>query len=356
MSVSTSHKRAYPVDAVLRAPGAAARDRLGRALQDVRISVTDRCNLRCTYCMPREMFGPEHAFLPKGELLSFGELERVVRAFVHLGVRRVRITGGEPLLRPGLEDLIGRIASIREVEDIALTTNGVLLASQVEALHGAGLRRVTVSLDGLNPAVFRAMADSEVKVEKVLEGIEAARRCGLVPVKINMVVRRGVNESEIVPMAERFAQEGYVLRFIEYMDVGSTNGWRLEDVVSSGEILETLGGSARLEPLPAKHSGETARRYRLRGTSGEIGVISSVSAPFCRECTRARLAANGLLHTCLFGAGVLDLRALLRSDATDVDLINRINATWSSRVDRYSELRAEATPSGGKTEMSVLGG
>lgn len=351
-----SQPTAHSVDALLRSPGAGVLDRFGRALQDVRISVTDRCNFRCTYCMPREVFGPEHAFLPKTELLGFDELERVVRAFVRLGVRRVRITGGEPLLRPDLPEFIARIDSIPGVQDIALTTNGVLLAAHAAALQAAGLSRVTVSLDGLNRAVFRAMADSDVPVQKVLEGIGAARRCGLSPVKINMVVRRGVNESEILPMAERFAREGYVLRFIEYMDVGSTNGWRLEDVVPAREILEALGGAARLEQLPAKHPGETARRYRLRGAAGEIGVISSVSAPFCRDCTRARVAANGQLHTCLFGPGVLDLRALIRSGAADEDLVQRIREVWSQRADRYSELRADATSPGDKTEMSVLGG
>jgi cyclic pyranopterin phosphate synthase len=325
-------------------------------LRDVRISVTDRCNFRCTYCMPREIYGPGHAFLPQSELLTFAELERVARVFALAGARRIRITGGEPLLRPRLEELIARLAAIPEVEDIALTTNGVLLAQQASALKAAGLRRVTVSLDGLREEVFRAMSDTALSVQAVLDGIEAARACGFDPVKVNMVVRRGVNEGEVVPMAKKFAREGYVLRFIEYMDVGSTNGWRLQDVVPAGEILQTLGGMECLEELPPQHSGETARRYRLRGGAGEIGVISSVSEPFCRGCTRARVAANGRLHTCLFGAGVLDLRALIRAGLSDVELLERIRSAWAQRSDRYSELRASETSPGGKTEMSVLGG
>jgi cyclic pyranopterin phosphate synthase len=242
------------------------------------------------------------------------------------------------------------------LEEVALTTNGVLLASQAAALRKAGLKRVTVSLDGLCPQVFRAMSDSELSVESVIRGIEAARAAGFDPVKINMVVRRNVNEREILPMAERFARRGYVLRFIEYMDVGSTNGWRLEDVVTEAEILQALGGSARLDLLPARRPSETAKRYRLRGREGEIGVISSVSAPFCRGCTRARIAANGHLHTCLFGAGVLDLRSLIRKGLSDHEIYERIRGVWENRMDRYSELRTREAAGGKKTEMSVLGG
>ena len=333
-----------------------ARDVFGRAIEDLRVSVTDRCNFRCTYCMPREVFGAAHSFLPPGSLLTFGELERLVRLFVAAGVRRVRITGGEPLLRPNLPALIARIAAVHGLEDISLTTNGVLLATQAGALRSAGLKRVTVSLDGLRPEIFRAMADSEVPVQTVLAGIAAAHGCGFHPVKINMVVRRGVNEGEVLPMAEKFASEGYVLRFIEYMDVGSTNGWRWEDVVPAAEILERLGGASRLERLPPGHAGETATRYRLPGRAGELGVISSVSAPFCRGCTRARISSDGQLHTCLFGPGILDLRGLLRKGISDADLLSRIRTAWARREDRYSELRAGDIRSGGKAEMSVLGG
>lgn len=331
-------------------------DALGRSLRDLRISVTDRCNFRCPYCMPRSVFGVEHTFLPNPELLSFSELERVIRLFVLGGVRKIRITGGEPLLRPGLADLVGRISRIDGIEDIALTTNGVLLAGQALALRAAGLRRITVSLDALDDGVFERMADSKIGCEKVLDGIAVAREAGFSPVKINMVVRRGVNESEIVPMAEKFCRPGYELRFIEYMDVGSTNGWRLADVVPSQEIFERLGGAEMLEKVEPRNPGETARRYRFRTGGGEIGLISSVSSPFCGQCTRARIAANGQLHTCLFGPGMLDLRALMRSGATDADLLEKLRGIWARRSDRYSELRARETGAGGKAEMSVLGG
>ena len=331
-------------------------DQLGRMLRDLRISVTDRCNFRCAYCMPRDVFGADHQFMPKNELLSYEEISRVARIFASAGVRKLRLTGGEPLLRAGLERLVGMLAPIPGIEDLALTTNGVLLARQASALRGAGLRRVTVSLDAMDPALFRAMSSSSVDVVAVFEGIEAARLSGFSPVKINMVVRRGVNEREILPMARHFSGEGFVLRFIEYMDVGTTNGWRRSEVVSLQEILEVLEAEFGLEEMMPVQSGETARRYRLIKTGGEVGVIASVTEPFCRGCTRARLTASGQLHTCLFGPGALDLKALIRGGSSDGEILQRLSDVWRNRNDRYSELRSAAIAHNSRAEMSVLGG
>jgi cyclic pyranopterin phosphate synthase len=330
-------------------------DTLGRPVRDLRISVTDRCNFRCVYCMPKEVYGRGYRFLERRELLTFEELERVVEAFARLGVEKVRLTGGEPLLRRELERLVAMLAAIPGL-DLTLTTNGSLLPQKAQTLADAGLRRVTVSLDSLDDEVFKAMNDVNVPVERVLAGIEAAAAAGLAPVKVNMVVKRGVNEESILPMARYFRDSGHILRFIEYMDVGHTNGWRLDDVVSAEEVVATIHDELPLEPLEANYPGEVARRYRYADGSGEIGVIASVTQPFCGACTRARLSAEGRLYTCLFATDGHDLRALLRSGATDTELQDAISAVWRSRSDRYSELRSEQTADLPKVEMSYIGG
>jgi GTP 3',8-cyclase len=335
-------------------------DTLGRGVRDLRISVTDRCQFRCTYCMPREVFGRDFAFLPRAELLTFEELARIARVFAGLGVRKLRLTGGEPLLRRGLERLVAMLAGIDGVQDIALTTNGALLAGKARALAAAGLRRVTVSLDSLDDSVFMALNDAGFPVARVLDAIAAAAGAGLAPVKVNMVVRRGVNEQSILPMAAHFRSSGHVLRFIEYMDVGTTNAWRLDDVVPAAEIIALISGQWPVEPADPAYPGEVARRYRYRDGAGEIGVIASVTQPFCRGCTRARLSADGKLYTCLFAGAGHDLRGPLRAGASDQDLREQISAIWARRTDRYSELRtrhtARAQPVKPKVEMSHIGG
>jgi cyclic pyranopterin phosphate synthase len=330
-------------------------DTLGRPLHDLRISVTDRCNFRCVYCMPKEVFGKDFQFLPRAEILSFEEIERLVRIFVSLGVQKIRLTGGEPLVRRDLERLVEKLAEIGDL-DLTLTTNGSLLAQKAKVLAAAGLKRVTVSLDSLDDATFRAMNDVDFPVAKVLAGIEAAKEAGLAPIKINMVTKRGVNESSIVPMARYFKGTGMTLRFIEFMDVGSTNGWRLDDVVPAREIVAMIDREMPLEPVQAGYRGEVAARYRYKDGSGEIGVISSVTQPFCADCTRARLSADGSLYTCLFATQGHDLRALLRSGATDDDITHAIAAVWTERTDRYSDLRSEETAGLHKIEMSFIGG
>jgi cyclic pyranopterin phosphate synthase len=330
-------------------------DTLHRPLRDLRISVTDRCNFRCVYCMPKEIFGREYHFLDRQSLLTFEEIGRLGRLFVDLGVRKIRLTGGEPLVRRDLDSLVAMLAPLPGVE-IVLTTNGSLLPEHAESLKAAGLRRVTLSLDSLDDAVFRAMNDAEFPVASVLEGIEAAEREGLAPVKINMVVKRGVNEASILPMAERFRHTGHILRFIEYMDVGQTNGWRMDDVVPGGAILARLQQVYPLEPLEANYDGEVARRWRYRDGAGEIGVVASVTQAFCRDCTRARLSADGSLFTCLFAAQGHDLRSLLRGGAPDDDVRQAIRAIWTGRGDRYSEIRSEATSGLNRVEMSFIGG
>jgi cyclic pyranopterin phosphate synthase len=331
-------------------------DQFGRALRDLRISVTDRCNFRCRYCMPRRIFGSEYPFLQPGEVLTFEEIARIAKIFVRAGVTKLRITGGEPLLRPRLPELLQTLAAIGGVEDIALTTNGSMLEKQAPLLRAAGLHRLTVSLDALDGAIFRAMSDTNVPVETVLAGIEAAAAAGFAPIKINMVVKRGWNEPQILPLALNFSRPGFVVRFIEYMDVGNTNGWRLADVVPSAEILETLQQHAPLERLPAKSPCETARRYRFQGGEGELGIIASVTQPFCQNCTRARISADGQLHTCLFGEAGLDLKSRLRDGSSDEALFELIESVWSDRSDRYSEMRASVSQKRSKTEMSILGG
>jgi GTP 3',8-cyclase len=331
-------------------------DTLQRPMRDLRVSVTDRCNFRCGYCMPREAFGPDHAFLPREEILDFDEIERVVRAAVRLGVRKVRLTGGEPLVRRGLEGLVGRLATLEGIDDLTLTTNGSLLAARAAALAEAGLHRVTVSLDALDDETFGRMNDVGFPVARVLDGIAAADAAGLGPVKLNAVVRRGINEHAVLDLAGHFRGTGVTVRFIEYMDVGHTNGWRLDDVVPAAEIVAAIDARWPLEPLDADYRGEVARRYRYRDGGGEIGLISSVTEPFCGDCTRARLSADGRLFTCLFATDGHDVRSLLRSGADDAHLADTLRAIWTGRSDRYSELRTLDTVDLPKVEMSYIGG
>jgi len=330
-------------------------DTLGRPLHDLRISVTDRCNFRCVYCMPKEVFGKDFQFLPRAEILTFEEIERLARIFVALGVQKIRLTGGEPLVRRNLEVLVEKLAKIGDL-DLTLTTNGSLLSQKARPLAEAGLRRVTVSLDSLDDATFKRMNDADFPVAKVLAGIEAAHAAGLAPIKINMVTKRGVNETSIVPMARYFKGTGMTLRFIEFMDVGSTNGWRLDDVVPAREIIAMIDREMPLEPVQSGYRGEVAARYRYKDGGGEIGVISSVTQPFCADCTRARLSADGALYTCLFATQGHDLRALLRSGASDEEISSAIAAVWTERTDRYSDLRSEQTAGLHKIEMSFIGG
>ena len=332
------------------------RDKLNRPLRDLRISVTDRCNFRCTYCMPREVFGHDFQFLPHDDLLTFEEITRLARIFIGHGVEKIRITGGEPLVRRDVEKLIEMLVRLDGLRDITLTTNGSLLARKAQVLKDAGLKRVTVSLDSLDDEVFRSMNDADFPVAKVLEGIEAARAAGLEPVKINMVVKRGVNESSILDMARYFHGTGCILRFIEYMDVGTTNGWRLDDVVSAAEIVSTVDEELPLEPVDPNYRGEVARRYRYKDGGGEIGIISSVTNTFCGDCTRARLSPEGQLYTCLFGTMGHDFRVLLRSGKSDEEISGFLYKVWSRRSDRYSELRAIQTTHLPKVEMSHIGG
>jgi len=331
------------------------RDTLDRPLRDLRISVTDRCNFRCVYCMPKEIYGRDFRFLERAELLTFEEIARLAEIFAGLGVRKIRLTGGEPLIRRELERLVGMLAAIPDL-DLTLTTNGSLLAPKASALREAGLERVTVSLDSLDDEVFRAMNDVDFPVERVLAGIEAAAAAGLSPVKVNVVLKRGVNEDGMLDLVRYFRGSGHVLRFIEYMDVGHTNGWRLDEVVPAAEILERIGAEFPLEEVAPEYPGEVATRYRFRDGAGEIGVIASVTRPFCGDCTRARLSADGRLYTCLFAVSGHDLREPLRSGASDEELRERVEAVWTARADRYSELRSAATPDGSKVEMSYIGG
>ena len=342
------------------APTGTPRDLLGRPLHDLRISVTDRCNFRCTYCMPKEIFGRDYAFLPKDQVLSFEEIHRAATAFVQLGVEKLRITGGEPLVRRGLPQLIRMLGELRTPDgrelDLTLTTNGAALRALSGPLADAGLRRVTVSLDSLDDATFGAMNGVDFPVAKVLDGIDAALEAGLTPVKINMVVRRGINESSIVPMAAWARKRGVILRYIEYMDVGHSNGWRLDEVVPAAELVETIGAAWPIEAAEPAYRGEVAGRWRYLDDGGEIGIISSVTQPFCRDCTRARISAEGKLYTCLFAAEGHDLRAILRSDASDAELSTVIERIWLARGDRYSELRSAATSTLPRIEMFAMGG
>ena len=330
-------------------------DMRGRALHDLRISVTDRCNFRCVYCMPKDVFGRDYPFLPHDALLTFEEITRVARAFVALGVRKIRLTGGEPLLRRNLERLVEMLAGLGDV-DLTLTTNGALLAKKARALREAGLGRVTVSLDALDDRTFRAMNDVDFPVARVLEGIDAAAAAGLAPIKVNAVIKRGANEHAIVPLARHFRGSGHIVRFIEYMDVGHTNGWRMDEVVPAAEVVARIGAHFPLEPVDPDYRGEVAERWRYRDGSGEIGVIASVTQAFCRDCTRARLSTDGKVYTCLFGTQGHDLRALLRGEAGDEAILGAIDALWRRRADRYSEIRTAATVALPKVEMSYIGG
>jgi cyclic pyranopterin phosphate synthase len=330
-------------------------DTRGRPLRDLRISVTDRCNFRCTYCMPKEVFGKDFQFLEREQLLSFGEIHRLVRIFRDHGVEKIRITGGEPLVRRKLERLIEMLAYWSDL-DLTLTTNGSLLQQKARDLKDAGLKRVTVSLDSLDDTVFRTMNDVDFPVAKVLDGIEAAAAAGLHPIKVNMVVQRGVNEDSVLPMARFFKRKGHILRFIEFMDVGATNGWKMEHVVPSRELVEHINRELPIEPIDPGYRGEVAERWRYLDGSGEVGFISSVTHAFCRDCTRARLSAEGQLYTCLFATKGTDFRSLLRAGAADEGISQLIGKVWSARADRYSEIRTAETAKLHKVEMSYIGG
>ncbi len=352
-------QKVFPIHAA-RAPATAydgrpLADTLGRGLRDLRISVTDRCNFRCVYCMPRETFDRDFKFLPHDEILTFEEIGRLAGLFAGLGVKKVRITGGEPLVRRELHRLVALLAPIPDL-DLTLTTNGSLLAKQAPALAKAGLKRVTVSLDSLDDATFRAVNDADYPVAKVIEGIEAAAAAGMAPIKVNMVVKRGVNDGHVLAMAERWRGTGHIVRFIEYMDVGSTNGWRMDDVVPSAEIVKMIGARYPLEPVDPNYAGEVAERWRYRDGAGEIGVISSVTQAFCASCNRLRLSAEGSLYTCLFAEQGHDLKWLLRRGAPDAEIVNEIAAVWRARGDRYSEIRTAETAKARKVEMSYIGG
>lgn len=325
-------------------------------MHDLRISVTDRCNFRCTYCMPKEVFGRDFRFLPSNDLLSFEEITRLARIFIANGVEKLRITGGEPLVRRDLERLIAMLAPLPGLRDLTLTTNGSLLAKKAQVLKDAGLNRVTVSLDSLNNAVFQAMNDVSFPVERVLEGLEAAREAGLWPIKINMVVKRGMTDSSVLDMARYFHGTGYILRFIEYMDVGASNGWRMDDVVPAAEIINAISAELPLEPADPNYIGEVASRYRYLDGGGEIGIISSITQPFCATCSRARLSPEGQLYTCLFGSAGHDFRSLLRSDASDEAISHFVGKVWRRRSDRYSDIRTMETAMRPKVEMSHIGG
>ncbi len=347
------------------APTGNVADARGRALRDLRISVTDRCNFRCVYCMPKAIFGSDYEFMPRGSLLTFEEIARIARIAVAHGVEKIRLTGGEPLLRKGIEELIAMLSRLRTPEgralDIALTTNGSALAAKAHALRDAGLERVTVSLDSLDDATFRAMNDVDFPVSRVLHAVEVAHEAGLGPIKINMVVKAGLNEKDIVPMARHFRDTPHILRYIEFMDVGSTNGWRMDDVVPSAEVVRRVNAEFPLEEVAPNYEGETSERWRYRDGKGEIGVISSVTRAFCHSCTRARISTEGKLYTCLFATHGHDLRALLRGGCSDEELATVMAHIWRARDDRYSELRGAATRGlpvldGKKIEMSYIGG
>ena len=351
--ISIHPKTGVPA-AAPRYDGGPLADTLARPLRDLRVSVTDRCNFRCVYCMPREVFDADYRFLPHAAILSFEEIARVARIFVGLGVQKIRLTGGEPLLRRDLPKLVAMLAPLGA--DLTLTTNGSTLVKHARALKDAGLDRITVSLDSLDEQTFRAMNDADFPVAKVLEGIAAATGAGFSQVKINMVVKRGVNDHQLVGAASHWRHSGHILRFIEYMDVGSTNGWRMDEVVPSAEVVRRISGAFALEPLEANYGGEVAGRWRYVDGAGEIGVISSVTQAFCRDCTRMRLSTEGALYTCLFAHQGHDLKSLLRSGVHDEEIRDRIAAVWQRRTDRYSEIRTLQTAQEKKVEMSYIGG
>lgn len=330
-------------------------DTLHRPLRDLRISVTDRCNFRCVYCMPREVFGPDYQFLHRDQVLTFEEITRLARIFAGFGVGKIRLTGGEPLVRKDFPELVSMLAKIPGL-DLTMTTNGALLPRLADQLKRSGLKRVTVSLDSLDNEIFKALNDVDFPVEKVIEGMDAAKSAGLTPIKVNMVVKRGVNENSVLPMARFFREKGYILRFIEYMDVGRSNGWRMDDVVSAKEIIGMVNAELPLEPAEPNYRGEVAERWRYKDGGGEIGVIASVTQAFCRDCNRARLSAEGRLYTCLFAVKGHDLRELLRGGATDEEVAQKVESIWGDRGDRYSEIRSENSIPLPKVEMSHIGG
>jgi GTP 3',8-cyclase len=355
--IPLTEQRALAIPAPVRpVAGAALADPRARTLRDLRISVTDRCNFRCVYCMPRDVFDDDYAYLPHDEVLTFEEIVRIARVAHGLGVEKIRLTGGEPLLRRDIDKLVAQLRTALPDVDLTLTTNGSALKAKARALKAAGLDRVTVSLDSLDDATFRAMNDADFPVAKVLEGIEAAQAAGLVPVKLNMVVKRGVNDTHILDMARHFRGTGHIVRFIEFMDVGSTNGWRMDDVIPSAEIVRRIGEAFPLEPAGANYTGEVAERWRYRDGAGEIGVISSVTQAFCATCTRARLSTDGHLYTCLFAQRGYDLKSLLRGGASDERLTLALAGIWQQREDRYSEIRTAETARARKVEMSFIGG
>lgn len=347
-------------DQAVPAPGQPLQDQFSRPLRDLRISITDRCNFRCTYCMPREIFGPDHEFLPRSSLLTFDEIAHIARVGVEHGIQKIRLTGGEPLLRKDMERLVAMLSELRtpagEPIDLTLTTNGTLLGTKAQALKDAGLNRVTVSLDALDDSVFLKMSDSKVSVKTILASIDQAAAVGLAPVKVNMVVRKGVNEHQILPMARYFRGSGHILRFIEFMDVGDTNGWNFAEVVTGAEIIDILSSEFPLEPVRAEYRGEVAKNWRYVDGQGEIGIITSVTQPFCGDCTRLRLSPEGQLFLCLFASQGHDMRQLLRSGASDAEIRARLAAIWGGRGDRYSEQRGELSGSRKKIEMSYIGG
>ena len=366
--LANARNGAVAVPQRLEQPSGSVADRLGRPLHDLRISITDRCNFRCVYCMPKDVFDKDHVYLPHTALLSFEEITRLARLFVEHGVEKIRLTGGEPLLRKHIERLVGMLAALRTPSgkplDLTLTTNGSLLAKKAQSLKDAGLNRVTVSLDSLDDATFRRMNDVDFAVADVLHGIDVAHQVGLGPIKVNMVVKAGMNEQEIVPMARHFKGTPYILRFIEYMDVGASNGWDLREVIPSAEVARRIGAHMPLQPIDPNYTGETAARWRYLDGGGEIGLISSVTQAFCSDCSRARLSTEGKLYTCLFASGGHDLRALLRDGRSDAEISSAMAQLWRGRGDRYSELRSSQTVLGGaalepgkkKVEMSYIGG
>ena len=366
--LANARNGAVAVPQRLEEPSGSVADRLGRPLHDLRISITDRCNFRCVYCMPKDVFDKDHVYLPHTALLSFEEITRLARLFVEHGVEKIRLTGGEPLLRKHIERLVGMLAALRTPSgkplDLTLTTNGSLLAKKAQSLKDAGLNRVTVSLDSLDDATFRRMNDVDFAVADVLHGIDVAHQVGLGPIKVNMVVKAGMNEQEIVPMARHFKGTPYILRFIEYMDVGASNGWDLREVIPSAEVARRIGAHMPLQPIDPNYTGETAARWRYLDGGGEIGLISSVTQAFCSDCSRARLSTEGKLYTCLFASSGHDLRALLRDGRSDAEISSAVAQLWRGRGDRYSELRSSQTVLGGaalepgkkKVEMSYIGG
>lgn len=330
-------------------------DTLQRPLRDLRISVTDRCNFRCVYCMPKEIFGLDHQFLHRSQVLTFEEITRLAGLFAAQGVKKIRLTGGEPLVRKDLPDLISMLAAIPNL-DLTMTTNGSLLSKFAQQLKDAGLKRITVSLDSLDNAIFKSMNDVDFPVERVIEGMDAAAQAGLGPIKVNMVVKRGVNENSILPMARFFREKGYILRFIEYMDVGHSNGWHMKDVIPAAQILKMIDAAMPLEPIDPNYTGEVAGRWKYKDGPGEIGMIASVTQAFCRDCNRARITAEGQMYTCLFAVNGHDFRALLRGSVSDEKISQEIVRIWSKRGDRYSEIRSENTTNLPKVEMSHIGG